>query len=511
MAGGKLGPRQKMINLMYLVFIAMLALNMSKEVLSAFGLLNEKITQANSASDERNTAFLAGLDAKASEQPAKYAVIKEKAKKINVMATDLSGYIDSLKSAMTAKVEDPTDYEAQDKPDFLDQTFFSGDNLSKDGKLFKSKVENFRDEVVALIGDSYPNIASDIKQKFDTSPVANRDGKKIEWLSYNFEGFPMIASTTKLTQMQADIKTTQSELLSAMLAGEQAQQLSMSNYQAIVVPDKSAFFSGESFKGKVILGRYDNTLNFDKVVINGKQLKQTSAGQVLLDFPAGNVGEQSIKGELQFKEGDSIVTIPINDSYAVINRPNSATISADKMNVVYRGVANPMTISFAGVADNNVSASASGLSKASGSSYIMTPGNGREVTINVNGTLADGSKVSDSKQFRIKDIPRPTGTVRGESDIIKMQRNALEISSVGASLPDFDFDLNLKVTGFKFNVPGQPTVQVNGDRLDARAKAVLKRAQRGETVQIFDINAQIAGNSSYKLKKVSPVLIELTN
>ena len=511
MAGGKQTPRQKMINLMYLVFIAMLALNMSKEVLSAFGLLNNKIAEANITSEQRNQAFMAGLAAKASEQPAKYGPIQEKAQKVSELASDLDGYIANLKAEMVATLEDPEDYETQDKTDFLDQRFFQGDNLSEEGKAFKAKIENFRNEMVALTEEDYPSIAEEIKQKFETSPVENRDGKEVEWLSYNFEGFPMIASRTKLTQMQADIKTTQNELLSEMLQGEQAAQLSMNNYQAIVVPDKSAFFSSENFKGKIVLGRYDNTLSFDKVIVNGKEVKQTSGGQVTLDFPAGAVGERKIEGELQFKEGDSVVTIPISDSYAVINRPNSATISADKMNVVYRGVSNPMTISFAGVADNNISASAPGLSKVSGSSYVMNPGQGREVTISVSGTMADGSKVSDSKQFRIKDIPNPIGTVRGEDGILKMQRSSLEISEIGAALPDFDFDLGLRVTGFKFNVPGQPTVQVNGNRLDQRAKDVLRRAQRGETVQIFDIDAQISGNNSYRLKKVSPVLIELTN
>ena len=338
----------------------------------------------------------------------------------------------------------------------------------------------------------------------------NREGKKIEWLSYNFEGFPSIASRTKLTQMQADIKTTQSEVLSAMLAGEQAQQLSMTNYQAIVIPDKSAFYSGENFKGKVVLGRYDNSLTFDKVIVNGKEV-QAKGGEVLLDFPAGSVGTREVKGELQFKEGDSIVSISIADSYAVINRPNSATISADKMNVVYRGVSNPMTISFAGVADNNVNASATGLSKVNGSSYVMRPGSGYEVKINVSGTLPDGGNVSDSKVFRIKDIPSPVGTIRGETGMAKMQKNQLAISTVGATLPDFDFDLDIVVTGFKFNVPGQPTVQVNGSKLDGRAADLLNRAPRGSTVQIFDINAQIRGNSGYMLPKVSPVLIELTN
>lgn len=515
MAGGNLSPRQKMINLMYLVFIAMLALNMSKEVLSAFGLLNDKISKANTASDQRNQAFLAGLAEKVDEQPAKYQPIMVKADKVNALAADLDSYITSLKADMMKDIKDASDYEVQDKPDHLDQKFFSGDRLSKAGQEFVDKVDAFRNGMNEVIGDDYPTIVAAVNEKFSTSQEENRDGKKIDWLNYNFEGFPLIASKTKLTSMQSDIKTTQNELLSIMLAGEQVRQLSMSNYQAIVVPDKTAFFSGENFKGRVVLGRFDNTLNFDKVVINGKEMDNIAAGQVVLDFPAGNVGEQELKGELQFKEGDSVVSIPIMSSYAVIPKPNSAVISADKMNVVYRGVDNPMTISIPGV--GAVNANAPGLRSAGGAGkYVMnvTGVQGREVKISVSGKLPGGETVSDSKSFRIKDIPRPTGTVRGEDGnggAVRMERQGLEISSVGAKLLDFDFDLNINVTGFKFKVSGQPTVVINGTKLNDQAKAALRRAGRGETVQIFDINAKLSGNSSYLLPKISPVFVELTN
>ncbi|QAA81800.1 gliding motility protein GldM [Aequorivita sp. H23M31] len=515
MAQGKLSPRQKMINMMYLIFIAMLALNMSKEVLSAFGLLNDKIATANVAADQRNQAFLGGLAEKAQEQPAKYKPILDKANEVNTMAQDLDSYIASIKAEMMQKIEDPTDYEKQDRPDFLDQKWFSGDKLSKDGQEFVDKVNAFRDGVVNIIGDSYPQIAADVKAKFDTSPEKNRKGVEIRWLNYNFEGFPMIASKTKLTQMQADIKVTQNEVLQAMLAGEQVKQLSMSNYEAIVVPDKTAFFNGENFKGKVVLGRFDSTLNFDKVIINGKEMDNIAGGQVVLDFPAGNVGEQELKGELQFKEGDSVVTIPIKSSYAVIPKPNAAVISADKMNVVYRGVENPMTISIPGV--GSVTANAPGLKPAGGAGkYMMnvTTVQGREVKINVSGKLPGGETVSDSKTFRIKDIPRPTGTVRGEDGNggpVRMQRQGLEIASIGAALLDFDFDLALNVTGFSFKVSGQPTIKVSGNKLSSEAKGTLSRAKRGETVQIFDINANLSGNSGYKLKKITPVFVELTN
>jgi gliding motility-associated protein GldM len=135
---------------------------------------------------------------------------------------------------------------------------------------------------------------------------------------------------------------------------------------------------------------------------------------------------------------------------------------------------------------------------------------GREVTINVTATLPDGKKVPDNAKFRIKDLPKPTGTIRGEDGAIKMQRNSLKISTIGAKFDDFDFELPLRVSGFKFKVPGQPTINVKGNKLDSRAQKALAKAKRGSGVQIFDIEAKASGVSVI-LKKVSPVFVELTN
>ncbi len=512
MASGKQTPRQKMINLMYLVFIAMLALNMSKEVLTAFGLLNEKLTESNQTTTQRNAAFMAGLEEKVGEQPAKYAPLKEKAEQVDELSTNFNNYIEGLKNQLTEEIDDQTDYEAMDRPDKLDELFFVSGKNSPAGEEFLNQMATYREGVVSVIGDEFPQVAQKVNNEFAIEEEENRDGRPVPWLEYHFQGYPLVASITKLTQIQADVKNTESEILSAMLSGQLQSEVSLTNYEAIVIPNKTAFFSGENFQGRVVLGRVDNTLQFNKVTINGNEVSSARAGQIDLDFPAGNVGEQDIEGTLQFKEGDSIISIPINSSYAVIPKPNAAVISADKMNVVYRGVQNPMTISIPGV--GQVSASGPGLSPAGGAGkYNMnvTTVQAREVTISVTGQLPGGESVSDSKVFRIKDIPKPTGTIRGEDGTVKMQRNALEISTIGAALPDFDFDLGLRVTGFSFKVAGQPTITVNGSQLDAAAKASLRRAGRGETVQIFDIKAQLANNTDYMLKGVSPVFIELTN
>lgn len=509
MAGGKLSARQKMINLMYLVFIAMMAMNMSKEVLNAFKIFDTKFEKSNATLSTQNQSALLDLTTKAGEQPKKYGPLLEQAKKVKAVSDKFYSYLGSMKDSVTVGV-DIESYAKLDNSKTLDQMWFTGDRYTTSGDEFIAAVDEYKAGMAEALLPNFSDANNAVQENFQIEPVVNSEGKELPWLKYNFEGYPLAASLTRFTQMQNDVKSNEQDVYSALLQGQLSEEVSMRNYQALVVPEKSAFFAGENFKGKVVLGRYDNTLSFEKVIINGKEVKQTEAGQVTLDFPAGNVGEREIKGELHFKEGDSVVIIPVKGDYAVINQPNSATISADKMNVVYRGVENPMTISFAGVPSSTVKATAPGLRQVSGTNYMMKPSDGREVTINVSGVI-NGKTVSDKKMFRIKGIPKPIGTIRSQDGIVKMQREALGISTIGADLPDFDFDLKLNVVSFKFNVPGQPTVQVNGNKLNAQAKGVLNRAKRGETVQIFDITAKISGNSSYRLPTVTPVFIELTN
>lgn len=500
---------------MYLVFIAMMALNLSAEVLNAFGIINEDLNQSIASTEVQNNAFMASLAEKVSEQPAEYKPLMLQAEKINKLSEDLTTYIQNMKDGALATVEDPSNYSHMSRPDYFNQLFYASGTLTPTAKEFVEKIENFRDGVVAIIGKQYPEVAESVKKEFNTAPIKTEGNVKKNWIESNYVGFPLVASLTQLSGIQSDVKTVQSEVLSKMLQGQLISAVSMSNYEAIVIPGKSAFYSGEAFQGTVVLGRVDKTMNFSKVIINGNDIGQDeiNAGQVNLEFPAGNVGTHTIEGELQFKEGDSVVRIPIKKEYTVIPRPNAAVISADKMNIVYRGVKNPMTISVPGA--STISARAPGLRKVRGvGQYIMdvTHVQAYEVKINVSASLPGGQSFSDSKTFRIAEIPRPSGTVRGQimqGGAISMQRNGLRISSVGAKIPNFPFDMNLKVTDFSFRVEGERTIRVHGDRLNTAAKRVLKSARRGATVQIFDINARIIGNTDYKLPPVSPIIIQL--
>ena len=407
-----------------------------------------------------------------------------------------------------------SNYESMDKGTFLDNKFFKGDDgvYKEGGQEFLDNMNNYSTQIGTTLGSEFKNISSDVVNRFSTEKVINRDGKEIFWLDYNYKGFPLIASLTKLTQIQADIKTTESEVLSAMLQGQLTSDVSMSNYNTILIPKTSATIAGSNFQGKIVLGRYDATLRPEKVIVNGREITNIQDGGAILDFPAGNVGENEIKGKFIFKEGGKLIEIPIETTYAVVAKTNDAVISADKMNVVYRGVANPITISVPGVADNLVKANAPGLKKVKGvGKYMMNPGKGREVKISVSAKLPDGTAISSNKMFRIRDIPAPVAAVRGEYGMIKMPKSTLQKATISSVLPDFVFDLKINTNGFSVKVPGQPTVIVKGTKFNAAAIRVLQRARRGDVVVIFDLKQKLVGNSGYYLKNASPVNIEITN
>jgi len=182
MASGKLSPRQKMINLMYLVFIAMLALNMSKEVLTAFGMMKEKFEFSNAEMTLVNQQFFEGLQLKASENPDKFGPLLEKANQIKTASKVYFDYLEDLKISMTANIDDKQDYERMDRTDYIDQLFFNGDNYSIDGNEFITQLNNYKATLKEAIPANLANVINAIERRFSTGDstgmVQNREGKK---------------------------------------------------------------------------------------------------------------------------------------------------------------------------------------------------------------------------------------------------------------------------------------------------------------------------------------------
>ena len=509
MAGGKLTPRQKMINLMYLVFIAMLAMNMSKEVLSAFGLMNERFEGATNSANATNESMLQALDTKASEAKGEFIAAAATAHKVEAASKKFYEYIGTLKTEVLKGVESENGklpYESMDKADNLDHSWFTGDGYTKKGNEVIAAIESYKSEMKSALSDKkYAPILNEINAKFDLAEVANKEGIKVKFLDYHFKGFPAIASLAKLSAWQNDVKKAESDVISSALGKAAVSEASYSKFQAIVALDKNVYFQGEPVTGKVVLGKYDPNANFTGFQGPGR----LENGQAVISTTAGAVGEQTLSGSFNFIESGKPIKLPFQGKYVVVPRPNSANISADKMNVVYRGLPNPMTISFAGIGDNNVTASAPGLSPAGGKGkFNLTPGAGTEVTVTASGKMTDGKVVSDKKVFRIKNIPAPQGSIGGTPGYQKGAKSRLEASTIGAMLPDFVYDLNFEVTQFAFKVPGQASIVVNGNKVDSRCKAALSRAKAGDQITVSDIKTRVSG-VNVAMKTAAPAIYEI--
>ena len=524
MAGANETPRNKLIALMYLVFITMLALNVSKEVLDGFGQMFKKIQSANERVNQGNIIYYDKIEVNSQEKEGKWVGHDRTAKEIRKESDKFFNRIAEIKNIITEKqrVDDPelNEYSQMDKGEALDLIFFDASGVSPEGQAFVDMINAYKMRVIQVFASQFPQYTDLVEERFYTGDfegkVPTADGSQ-PWLANNYEGFPLISSLAKLTMMQNDIRLTESDVLNALLGKELegSSKVNTDNYITLLKSEKGAYYQGETFDGSVILGRKGGAQNPNEVALtmDGRKLTESEyekiPGGVKLNVSAGRPGDHRIEGDLVFLNAGVESRIPVDQSFAVISKPNSAVISADKMNVVYRGVDNPMTISIPGIPDDKINASAPGLKRQKGSKFIMNPGKGREITITANGKLPDGNLVSTKTKFRIKDLPRPNATFFRQSGKIRLPKASIERAEVGAILEDFDFDLTLKTLEFKVKVPGAPTITCKGTKLNSKALQALGRVRSGQEISIFDLKVQNPSKPNYKFKRVAPVLIEI--
>jgi len=512
MAGGKLTPRQKMINLMYLVFIAMMALNMSKEVLTAFGLMNEKFESANISADETNKVLFDGLAMKASDEPARYSEPYQMAQKVQKLSNEFYTYLGSLKvDATTGFVNDPVTnklpYEQMDKGQAIDYGWFEKDGLSAKGKEIVARFEKYRADFKTIVaGDAkYKFLLEHVDDKFNTNPVKNKDNQDIPYLDYHFKGYPAVSSLAYLSSLQNDVRQLEHEAYNLFLGNSLKQAASMKNYQAMVIPDKAVYYQGEAINYKVVLGRYDTSTVPSSVVVNGATIPQSriKAGQVEGSSVASGLGEHKFTGKFTFMEdGKPVVVDILNSNYMVVGRPSTATISADKMNVVYIGLDNPISVTVEGITSDKVNASATNgsLKKIGNGKFMFTPTAGKEAVITATGTMPDGKAITSKQVFRIKALPRPRGFVRGEPNAKGPASNLAQVT-ISSKFEDFDFDVNLRVTQFTIVFPGVGSEVINGTSLSESAKTKASRLRPGDVVRITNIKTKLEGAASNVIVK----------
>ena len=473
---GKETPRQKMINMMYLIFIAMLALNLSKQILQSFGTMNEELTETNIELETRNDQFMQGLLEKAEEQAEKYLDLKNKADSIRDISTGFYQYLESIKEGAYLSAESKgikrTNYSKLDNTGYYTTLFFEGEGYKDAGQQFLDEMDSFRDSFVQIASsdEKLKSIADEVLQKFDTDDVSVDDGKSRRYLDYHYKEMPLIVGITKISLLQSTLQNIEAQLLSTMLEGKLKIEASLTNFEAIVVPDKASYLPNENFTGKIILGKKDKTLKADKVTVNGNVLDEEymQEGVTILDFPAGAVGTRTIEGQFEFmEEGDPVVIDIKNENgepftYEVVAPPNAASVSADKMNVVYEGVRNPFTISIPGISPDRVRVSAPGLKKGKSvmnefgvSESINGPSDfeldlrdadlGTDATklvVSVSGETTDGAKVGPfNTEFRVKELPKPDAAFnQAYGDLGQLKMDLIQ-GTLSAQFSDFDFNL----------------------------------------------------------------------
>ena len=519
MAGGKMNARQKMINLMYLVFIAMLALNMSKEVLSAFGYTNEKLEANNSFTSKNLNNLYGSLKTKAisGSEVDKYRPLYDKAEIVRQSSDSLYAYVAALKDSMLSSISaenlnSEKKYEYMDSPEWLNQKFFKNGKISDEGNAFLSMLTNYRDNLIKITADSSDAWTTDkfkvtVAEKFETNDVKRKGKAPQNWLNARYEGMPMVSSLTNFTQIQTDIRTTEATYLDHLLGGAASEGNNFSNFNGIVKLDKYVFFPGEKVTGTIVLGKEDPTLKPTRVDLNGKAYDNYSEGAVNVDLRADRTtGEKNIEGTIYFIQDGVEKPITFKSSYSVVNKPNAAIVSADKMKVVYKGITNPISVALPGVPDKDIRITPSGhesftKDRNSTGKYNLIPSSkGKEVVLNISAKLSDGTIVRDKQTIRTKDIPPAVILVNGDQALSSMTKSSLINGTFTVGMVDFDFDLEIETRQFYMIIEGR-SYEVNGTRLDAQTKKAINQARSGTIIQIGEIVANVKG-SSYEVPEI---------
>jgi gliding motility-associated protein GldM len=526
MAGGKLSARQRMINLMYLVFIAMMAMQMSKEVLTAFGNMKEKFSESNTLATESNKSLLANLILKGEEKPDEFLAASGKAQEVSKISNEFYSYLEGISNNLITiggyKVEEKSgkyDYEKMADDDIFNESWFNGDSgLTPEGQEVVDIIEKYKTDIIKIIspkiGDStsvegddakYLKFIETFERRFNIDDVyVNTAETTQDWLFANFNGFPAVAIYTKLAAMQNDIKVTETALYNLFLGNTLTEAVTLKNYQAIVLPEKGSFFTGETFKGKVALGKYASVAPIE-LVVNQQDVNLNAPGtinedgSVELKFNVGSkLGDQPIDGTFTFYEDGEPLEIPIVGNYVVVNKPNKATISADKLNVVYVGIDNELTISVPGVNNKDVIVTAPGLTSLGNGKYTLYPpalkrGQKAEVKINVSATLEGGDKFNDSKIFKIYGLPTPIGKINNKSGG-RLTKEDLTGNRLIADIGNFPYELKgFRVSAFSLKIEGRAPIAVQGERLNQKAIAAVNTARRGSRITISNITTTRGG------------------
>ena len=527
--------------MMYLVFIAMLALQISKEVLATLGIVSEDL--------EKSTAQLQIIidesydDIFGSSNQEYYKIPSEELPKLKEITNDYFDFLQKLKDSLiktdeneyqidveyiddqgNEKISKRTDYQVMDKSNYLDETFFINDGVTSKGqefidyfKEFSTKVESVLDSITnrdartVQSNYNFDNALASLSQRFEypeDNQVVNRDGIKEDWIYYNYEKFPLVASLTKITKIQSDIRNVEYEILNSLIQKTQKRKLDLGGSDTLLEVKGSAYYTNSTADPAVLVGRTDPNFKPDKIdlKIDGVPLKESERkvenGKIILNKRFSRPGIKKITGFLIFEENNKVDSLAVDREFFVINKPNKAIVSPVNMQVFYIGLRNEIDVAFPGIADlTSIRVDGkNGKILNNGSRYFAAPNAGAESMDVVVTGKANDEVVTSLVNFRVEDAPPGRGSVYervGGQDYNfinsdKISKESLKFGLIrGEKPPGFLYDYDIEVTRFQITIGGLTTKNCTGNTVQNCQEAVrdINVANVGSSVTVTVLEA----------------------
>jgi len=487
MAGYKETPRQKMIGMMYLVLTALLALNVSKQMLDAFIVVNETMENTNSNFNKKLINTLDKFKIQYQMNPNKVGPYWERAQKARKLSENLSNFIDSLKYSVIAKSERITYNEAKnrslincdskDKYDVATNYFVgsSEDGSLGEARILKNKIETYKKEMMNLLDPQYQ---STIKLGLKTEgQFKDSYGVAQNWEMHNFFRTILAAAVTILNQIKADVYNAEFDIVNNLFAEVSAEDWKFDVIRAKVIPKSNYVFLGEEYQAEVLVAAYDTKANPNvRYVLGADTLTPSNFknatplegqnGVVTLKLGGSSEGLKKFAGIIKIVSplGDTM-TFHFKDEF-IVAKP-ALTVSPTKMNVLYVGVDNPVSISVPGGPERVLPTMSAGSIRQEGKDWIVSnlPAKTREAVVTVNAVFAGKTKNMGSFTFRLKKIPDAISKVAGIHEGVISKSLLMTSPYIFAEMPqEFDFDLKYVVTSFSY------ITDITGDLLPGKAQ-----------------------------------------
>ena len=484
-------PRQKMIGMMYLVLTAMLALNVSSEVLQGFSMVDTSLRASIESTNMRKTSLYGDFQGLYDQNPEKIREWLDKAHALQHKSDSLFNYIQDFKFQMVRLADgskadpDVINIEAKDNLDVAGQYAL----IQGNGKILKEKLLDYRSFLIELTaGDSLKQVM------YETN--FNLEGPKGKtWEQSMFEMMPLSAAVTLLTKYQSDIRATEVDMIQFLKGQTDASDFRVNKIEALVVPNSRHVMKGSRYTAQIVLSAVDSTAR-PTFFVGNQQLNSKG----IYEINTNQTGTFKYNGHIRLPGNDGIVrNYPFASEYTV-GEP-MATISNVDLNVAYRGIDNKFSVSVPGVSSENIEVSAKGANVTkSGPYYIINPTQDADIQIVVSAKVDGKLLQMGSMQYRVKYIPDPKSFVQykdaggmlrqvQEGRLSKNVLRGSDFSIIASYGADELIKANFDVVSFSMTTK-IGTVDATGSTLTKRQLDDINRLERGDIITFRNIKAK---------------------